>query len=51
MQASLRRISATKALTQPPLPFDLDQYNRLADEIRELNVTLEYRYPGESHVS
>jgi len=51
MQASLRRISETKALTQPPLPFDLDSYNRLADEIRELNVTLEYRYPGESNVS
>src|SRR5689334_12512223 len=51
MQASLRRISETKALTQPPLPFDLDRYNRLADEIRELNVTLEYRYPGESNVS
>jgi beta-N-acetylhexosaminidase len=51
MQASLKRISATKALTQPPLPFDLDKYNRLGDEIRELNITLEYKYPGESHVS
>jgi len=50
MQASLKRISATKALTQPPLPLDMDKYNRLEDEIRELNVTLEYRYPGESHV-
>jgi beta-N-acetylhexosaminidase len=51
VQASLKRISATKALTQPPLPLDIDKYNRLADEIRDLNITLEYRYPGESHVS
>jgi len=51
MQASLKRISAAKALTQPPLPLDIDKYNRLADEIRELNATLEYRYPGESNVS
>jgi beta-N-acetylhexosaminidase len=49
--ASLKRISATKALMQPPLPLDMEKYNRLADEIRELNVTLEYRYPGESNVS
>jgi beta-N-acetylhexosaminidase len=51
MQASLKRISATKALMKPPLPLDMEKYNRLADEIRELNVTLEYRYPGESHVT
>jgi beta-N-acetylhexosaminidase len=51
VQASLKRISSAKALTEPPLPLDMERYNRLADEIRELNVTLEYRYPGESHVS
>lgn len=51
IRASLKRISATKALAQPPLPLDMDSYNRLADEIRELNETLEYRYPGESHVN
>jgi beta-N-acetylhexosaminidase len=51
MQASLKRISATKALVQPPLLLDMDKYNHLADEIRELNLTLEYRYPGESNVS
>ncbi len=50
IQASLKRISATKALAQPPLPLDIDKLNQLADEIRELNETLEYRYPGESHV-
>ena len=51
IQASLKRISSAKALTEPPLPLDMEKYNRLADDIRELNVTLEYRYPGESHVS
>ena len=50
MQASLRRIAATKALAQPPLPLDIDRYNQLSQEIRELNERLEYRYPGESHV-
>ena len=51
IQASLKRISSAKALTEPPLPLEMDKYNRLGDEVRELNVTLEYRYPGESHVS
>jgi hypothetical protein len=35
---------------KPPPPLDMDKYNRLADEIRKLNDTLEYRYPGESNV-
>lgn len=51
IHASLRRISATKALAQPPTPLDMEKYNRLAEEIRELNETLEYRYPGESNVT
>ena len=51
IQASLKRISATKTLAQGPTPLDMDKYNRLSDEIRELNVTLEYRYPGESNVT
>jgi len=51
IQTSLKRISSAKALTEPPLPLEMDKYNRLGDEIRELNVTLEYRYPGESNVS
>jgi beta-N-acetylhexosaminidase len=51
IQASLKRISATKTLAQPPTPLDLGKFNQLADEIRELNVTLEYRYPGESNVT
>ena len=51
IQASLKRISATKALTQPPTDLDLDKFKRLGAEITELNETLEYRYPGESNVS
>ena len=50
IQGSLKRIAATKALVKPPPPLDMVKYNRLANEIRELNVTLEYRYPGESNV-
>jgi beta-N-acetylhexosaminidase len=50
IQASLKRIAATKALAQPPLPLDMDKYNQLAKEITALNETLEYRYPGESNV-
>jgi hypothetical protein len=50
IQASLRRIAATKALVKPSPPLDLEKFDRLATEIRELNETLEYRYPGESNV-
>jgi len=48
--ASLKRIAATKALAQPPLPLDMERFQQLADEITQLNQTLEYRYPGESNV-
>ena len=51
INASLKRIAATKALAQPPLPFDLNRYKQLSDEILELDKTLEYKYPGESNVS
>jgi len=51
IQASLERIAATKALAQPPTPLEMDKYNQLANEIKHLNETLEYRYPGESNVS
>jgi hypothetical protein len=51
IQESLERISATKALAQPPTPLDLDKLKRLGDEITELNDTLEYRYPGESNAN
>src|SRR5262245_54492376 len=49
LQASLRRIAATKLLAQPPAPLAMEKYNRLADEIRALNKRLDYVYPGESH--
>ncbi len=50
IQTSLKRIAATKALVKPSPPLDMDKYDRLANEIRHLNDTLEYRYPGESNV-
>lgn len=50
VNASLKRIGATKALAQPPVPLDMDKYKALATEITEINKTLDYRYPGESHV-
>jgi beta-N-acetylhexosaminidase len=49
IQSSLKRVAATKALVKPPPPLDMEKYERLADEIRHLNATLEYRYPGESN--
>lgn len=49
IQASLKRVAATKALVKPPPPLDMEKYGRLAEEIRHLNATLEYRYPGESN--
>jgi beta-N-acetylhexosaminidase len=51
IQGSLKRIAATKALVKPAPPLDMEKYERLASEIRTLNETLEYRYPGESNVS
>ena len=50
MQESLRRIAETKSLPQPPTPLSMDRFNQLAKDITELNKTLEYVYPGESHV-
>jgi beta-N-acetylhexosaminidase len=49
IQSSLKRVAATKALVKPPPPLDMEKYERLAEEIRQLNATLEYRYPGESN--
>jgi beta-N-acetylhexosaminidase len=50
INTSLKRIAATKALAQPPLPLDMKRFEALAQEIIQLNQTLEYRYPGESNV-
>jgi beta-N-acetylhexosaminidase len=49
LQASLRRIAATKALVKPSPPLDTERLNQLSIEILHLNETLEYRYPGESN--
>ena len=46
----VRDIAATKALAQPPLPLDMARFQQLANDIKELNERLEYRYPGESNV-
>jgi beta-N-acetylhexosaminidase len=50
INASLERISETKALAQPPLPLDHDRLQKLATDMNALNQRLEYRYPGESNV-
>jgi beta-N-acetylhexosaminidase len=50
IQASLKRIAATKALAQPPLPLNMERFDQLAHDIRQLNQRLEYVYPGESNV-
>src|SRR5215471_8961597 len=49
IKESLKRIAAAKTLTQPPTPLDMDRYQKLANDIRELNKRLDYVYPGESH--
>ncbi|HEX8708744.1 MAG TPA: glycoside hydrolase family 3 N-terminal domain-containing protein [Pyrinomonadaceae bacterium] len=46
IEASLLRISDFKALVQPPLAFDGERFQRLSDEVRELNRTLNYSYGG-----
>ena len=46
VQASLKRISAAKAIAAPPLPLDLDRFQTLSDEINELNSKLNYTYGG-----
>ncbi len=46
IRGSLRRIAATKALAQPPLPLDLDRLKQLSDEVAELNRKLNYTYGG-----
>ena len=48
IQGSLKRIAATKALSRPPLPLEMERYENLANEIKELNKRLDYVYPGES---
>jgi beta-N-acetylhexosaminidase len=44
INTSLARIAAYKSLTQPPLPFDLNRFQQLSDEILMLNKKLNYSY-------
>jgi len=46
LHSSLRRIGAFKALTEPPLPLDVDRFNTLSSEIAQLNEKLNYVYGG-----
>jgi beta-N-acetylhexosaminidase len=48
IMSSLRRISAFKALTSPPLPFDAKRLQELSSEVAELNRKLNYVYGGNS---
>lgn len=43
---SLRRIAEFKARVQPPLPFDLERFRQLSEEIAALNRRLDYTYGG-----
>jgi beta-N-acetylhexosaminidase len=46
IRSSLKRIAATKALAQPPLPLDLDRLKQLSNGVAELNRKLNYTYTG-----
>ncbi|HEY0378740.1 MAG TPA: glycoside hydrolase family 3 N-terminal domain-containing protein [Pyrinomonadaceae bacterium] len=46
MEFSLGRIAETKALAQPPLPFDRARFQELSDEVAALNRKLSYTYGG-----
>ena len=43
---SLHRIARTKAITEPPLPLDLERLQFLSDTIAKLNSKLNYVYGG-----
>ena len=46
LNASLEKIAAFKALIQPPLDFDRERFQKLADETAALNRKLNYTYGG-----
>lgn len=46
VRGSLKHISATKAIVQPPLPFDSARFETLSDDILKLNEKLNYTYGG-----
>jgi beta-N-acetylhexosaminidase len=46
LHLSLRRIAEFKSLVQPPLPFDIERFQQLSDEVALLNHKLNYSYGG-----
>jgi beta-N-acetylhexosaminidase len=43
---SLKHIAATKAIVEPPLPFDRARFDLLSQNVAELNEKLHYTYGG-----
>jgi hypothetical protein len=46
VRQSLQRIARTKETVEPPLPLDLEIFQRLSDDIAKLNSKLNYTYGG-----
>lgn len=46
IQQTLHRIARTKAITEDPVPLDLNRFKALADEVEKLNSKLNYVYGG-----
>ena len=49
MRGTLKRIASTKAIVKPPIDFDADKFQRLADETARLNEKLNYKYGDQSN--
>jgi len=46
IRASLERIGSFKSLIKPPLPFNMERFRELSEEVAELNRKLNYQYGG-----
>ncbi|CAN5444767.1 beta-N-acetylhexosaminidase [soil metagenome] len=46
IRESLTRIAATKEIVKEPLPLDLERFQALSDETKQLNEKLNYTYGG-----
>ena len=46
IRETLKRIAATKAIVQPPIPFDRQYFQSLSNEVSQLNQKLNYTYGG-----
>src|SRR5215213_6516769 len=44
IRASLERIGSFKSLIKPPLPFNMERFRELSEEVAELNRKLNYQY-------